>query len=657
MKIKRLLTTLGLSSIFALASCGDSSNTSDNTSTNTESGTTILEDKQLYSAGGVLDTTKLTSYEAYENTAAHKKVSTYQQFLDAINDAKYTYTTTLNSDNTLSQTVTNEGTVHIIEIENDLDLGYEIIKDYINQKGYTFVTNWANFSSYEDTTGSNGDKNSAYTYDPLVESGISCIEISRACNLLIYSKTGVKITHAGFKINSDYNLTVRNIKFDEMWMWEDSVSETPSKTIGDYDTWGWAYFKISFSDNIWIDHCEFGKSFDGQIDVSNPTYNTAKTIASAPLNGSGYENVHISFCDFKSGDADQNGYLYKMMWSIEEDYRNWKRNESTYTSTTDTCRYYRTLRELGASFDDILYGVAIPQKKGFLLGDTGNSSGDKVLTDDTTFQANKNYYKVKGFEADGREKVNNIPADVTVGAVIADATYEVSGKTISSYYEMQTPGPDYFNNLNLKVSFDSCKFKNIEDRLPNIRGGICYMYNSIVDASEYYTYRAKSSLQNCKSLITTKVETGKSFLTTNGKYKLALVSQGGVSCLGGSIYANTVIYKGIADLVKNNNTDLGFTGDNTNYYKSGYKYENVYYSAGNQTFTGSTGSTNPFSAVCKDSAYLSPSFFSYHNETNTIPFEIASQAPSITETGLDTYFTTNKAGTNNNISYLKVRYQ
>ena len=660
MKIKRLLTTLWLSSIFALASCGGATTngtTSGNGNIPSSSGTTSLDDKELYSAGGVLNTTNLSSYEVYENTPAHRKVSTYQQFLDAINDAKYTYTTTLNNDNTLSQTVTNEGTVHIIEIENDLDLGYEIIKDYVTQMEYTFVTDWANFNSYQTTSGSNGDKKSAYTYDPLVESGISCIEISRACNLLIYSKTGVKITHAGFKINSDYNLAVRNLKFDEMWMWEDSVSETPSKTIGDYDIWGWAYFKVSFSDNIWIDHCEFGKSFDGQIDVSNPTYNTSSTVASAPLNGSGYENVHISFCDFKSGDDDPNGYIYKMMLSIELDYQEWKGDKSTYTTTTDTCRYYRTLREIGASFDDILHGIAIPQKKGFLLGDTGNSGGTKVLTGDTTFQANKTYYKVTGFESsDGREKVGNTPADVTVGATIADATYEVAGRTISSYYEMQTPGPDYFNNLNLKVSFDSCKFRNIEDRLPNIRGGICYMYNSIVDASEYFTYRAKTSLQNCKSRVANKVASGGSLYTTNGKYKLALVSQGGVSCLGGSIYANTVMYKGIVDLVKNNNTDLGFSGNNTDYYKSGYKYENVYFSAGNQTFTGSTGENNPFSSVCKDSAYLSSSFFSYHNESNTLPFTIVSQAPSITENGLDEYFATNKAGTNINISYLKVQY-
>ena len=641
MKIKRLLTVLGLSSVFALASCGDSNREG------SCDGTIALENKELYSAGGVLDTTKLTSFESYENTAAHKKVSTYQQFLDAINDAKYTYTTTLNSDNTLSQTVTNEGTVHIIEIENDLDLGYENIKEYANQKGYSFVYDWRELDKVPEGT---------YEYTPLYEVGISRIEISNAYNLLIYSKTGVKITHAGFKINSDYNLAVRNIKFDEMWMWEDSSSEAPNKTIGDYDTWGWAYFKISFSDNIWIDHCEFGKTFDGQIDVANPTYNTKSTYQSAPLNGSGYENVHISFCDFKAGDASEDGYLYQMMWSIEQEYRSWKRGEDY--NEQKVCRYYRSLRELGASFDDILYGVAIPQKKGFLLGDTGNSSkSDAILTEDTTFQANKNYYKIKGYEADGRAKINNIPADITVGATISSATYEVAGRVIADYYEYQVPGSDYFNNQNLKVSFDSCKFTNIEDRLPNIRGGICYMYNSIVDASSYYTYKNKQSLQTCKSNISTKVSSGNSFLTTNGKYKLALVSQGGVSCLGGSIYANTVIYKGITDLVKNNNTDLGFSGNDTNYYKSGYKFVNVYYSAGNQTFTGSTGETNPFSTVCKDSSYLSPSFFSYHNESNTIPFEIVSQAPNITETGLDTYFATNKAGTNNNISYLKVKYE
>ena len=51
------------------------------------------------------------------------------------------------------------------------------------------------------------------------------------------------------------------------------------KQIGDYDWYGWAYFKIAFCGYIWIDHCTFGKSYDGQIDVSNPEYTANAGVA------------------------------------------------------------------------------------------------------------------------------------------------------------------------------------------------------------------------------------------------------------------------------------------------------------------------------------------------------------------------------------------
>lgn len=649
MKLKKLF--IPLTALALLASCstpnqndnGPEKGQDEETKTYNE-----LDDveKIQYSAGGVIEN-KLESFEQYKNTEAHVKVKTANEFLDAIHNAKNTYTTVLNADGTLTQTLNEASTIHIIEIENDLDLGYELIKDYVGQKEYSFVDDESDKSIDLDTY-------DCYTYDPLVEAGISHIKLTHAKDLLIYSKNGSKITHTCFKLESCNNIVIRNLKFDEIWQWEDSKSEAPSATIGDYDIWDWAYFKIDFSDNIWIDHCEFGKSYDGQIDIANPTYNTQSTYNRAPLNGSGFENVHISFCNFKAGSDDQNGYIYKMMKSIDDDYKLWKTNPDTYQTTNDTCRFYRTLRELGASFEDILYGVAIPQKKGFLLGDTGNSAKVQVLTTDTTFQANKNYYKVKGFEDNGREKVNNIPATVTVGATIADATYEVAGRTLNSYYEDLIPGTDYYNNLNLKVSFNSCIFTNIEDRLPNLRGGIAYFYNSIVDSSQYRSYEKKSSLQTCKNNVGTKVSAGGDIKTTNGKYKLALVSQAGIAVCGGSIYSNTVIYKGFKELAKNNN--ILFSGDKSNLDNSGYKFENVVFSLDSTTFHGSTGSTNPFSSVCKTD-HLSTSYFSFHNETDELPFTITQAATDLTtDDGLDMYFTAYPAGTREGINYYLTKY-
>ena len=88
------------------------------------------------------------------------------------------------------------------------------------------------------------------------------------------------------------NVCVRNLEFDELWQWEDTASTSTGK-VGDMDAFGWAYLKISFCDEIWIDHCTFGKAYDGLIDVANPTYNTLGTAAlRAPYNADNTCDVH-----------------------------------------------------------------------------------------------------------------------------------------------------------------------------------------------------------------------------------------------------------------------------------------------------------------------------------------------------------------------------
>lgn len=52
-------------------------------------------------------------------------------------------------------------------------------------------------------------------------------------------------------------------------------------------------------------------------------------------------------------------------------------------------------------------------------------------------------------------------------------------------------GSEYYYNLNLNVSIANSKFKNIEDRIPKLRGGNAYMYNCIVDNFEYMSYRSQ----------------------------------------------------------------------------------------------------------------------------------------------------------------------
>ena len=275
----------------------------------------------------------------------------------------------------------------------------------------------------------------------------------------------------------------------------------------------------------------------------------------------------------------------------------------------------------------MLYGVIIPQKKGFLLGDTGNTyTQNKVLPQDEYFQPNTTYYKISGYEADGREKYK--AEGYTVGEKISETTYTVNGQILNTWYEGQNVvGNDYYYNLNLKISFSSCRFRGIEDRLPNMRSGICYVYNSIIDNQEYYEHR--NNISGLKDQMK----------KANSKFKLALVSQCIVPCFNAGVYYDNVKIVGVQDLVKNNNILFEGKYDKDGnpmdqYDYSGYMFKQCYFLndldfKNSKRVTGSTSydSTtdtvvDPFVSYNKTTAYASPKYFNYHNDNNELDFEI-----------------------------------
>ncbi len=452
---------------------------------------------------------EIGDFSQYAGTSAYRTVATADELITAINDAKYDYTNEWDeATQSVKQTLNSEGTVHVIEITQDLNLGYNKISAEAKATG--LVTDFA--SKY------NNLKDWLYFSDMFFENGISQIKVERTSNLLIYSKNGAKITHAGFKLSYDHNVVFRNLQFDEMWQWEDAPSKDSNK-IGDYDVFGWAYFKIGFCGRIWIDHCTFGKSYDGQIDYSNPDYGVNDT----PYGADGTNGLHISWCKFNAGSDDRDGYIYKMMEQIEEDYQNGETN----------CLYYKALRDGGISFEDILYGLAIPQKKGFLCGDNGN-----------------------------------------------DNTY-------------------------LQISFANCTFTNLEDRIPKLRGGNAVMYNCIVDNSQYFEYRSKLSSAGAKNKVT----------AINSGWKCALASQALLAGWGGSVYAESCIYKGVNEPFKNNDGGDG-----------GYRLVNCSYqsTASSTPIVGSTTGNNPVNFPSSASkGTMSTANFSWHTENGEAPFTIS----------------------------------
>ncbi len=479
---------------------------------------------------------KISDFSVYENTSAYRKVQTVEELLTAIKDAKCHYVNVWD-ENTKTYTQQPaegfsqenfEGTVHVIEIENDIDLGYLNLSAEAKASGV--VTDYAK----------NMPKWGEYLYfsDEISQNGVSQILVENTSGLMIYSKDGAKLMHCGFKLTSDTDVVFRNLSFDGLWQWEDAPIDSTAK-IGDYDWFGWAYFKIAFCGYVWIDNCTFGKSYDGQIDYSNPVYNAnAGTAFRAPYGADGGNGLHISRCKFNAGSDDKNGYLYKMMAKIESDYAAGKTN----------CLYYKALRDGGATFEDILYGIAIPQKKGFLCGDDGIFSGSYDSADDYNF------------------------------------------------------------NLKLQVSFSECVFKNLEDRLPKVRGGNAYMYNCVIDSLQYFGYRTKLRALNAASLVK-KVNSG---------WKCGLVSQGIVCGNGGSVMAENCIFKGIETLLKNNDTK-----NVSPYVNGGYMLVNCSYqkSATDAAYVGSSSDAdNKFTNASP--TLLKTENFSWHTQDGLQPFEI-----------------------------------
>lgn len=470
---------------------------------------------------------KIPDFSVYENTDSYRKVKTADELISALADAKIHYSNVWDDATSTYTQVPAEGytqenfkgTVRVIEIENDLNLGYEKLSAAAKSSGIV-----------EDFSRKTMSKHiNDFNSDTVKENGISQIKVENTSDLLVYSKSGAKLTHCGFKLTSDNNVVFRNLEFDEIWQWEDSPLTTAS-AVGDYDWHGWAYFKIAFCGYVWIDHCTFGKSYDGQIDYSNPDYSANAGVAfRAPYGADGGNGLHISWCKFNAGSDDADGYIYKMMSAIESDYQ----------FGGNGCLYYKALRNGGATFEDILYGLAIPQKKGFLCGD----SGDK-----------------------------------------------------------------YEYNLKLRVSFANCTFKNLEDRLPKLRGGNAYMYNCIVDNSQYYAYRSKLKALNVASLVA----------AVNSKWKCALVSQGIVCGNGGSVRAENCIYSGIDTLLKNNDSNTA------ELVKGGYELVNCSYdrTGDGDVYVGSSSDAgNKFTN--NNPNILSAENFSWHTADGLAPFTVS----------------------------------
>ena len=252
-----------------------------------------------------------------EESKNYYKAGSAEEFLDAIKSVKAS------------------GRASVIELTADIALGDKEVEGYSEYK--SFITAHQKYP---------------ITHPDLISSGVSMLKLAGMSNLTIYSKNGAKITHTCIDITGSDNIIIRNIKFDELWEWDDETS-------GGYDRNDWDYMTIEKgSSNIWIDHCTFYKAYDGVIDIKTP---------------SAYSNITISWCEFLPA-SDGGTFFDNMMNAM-------KANPDGYA-------YYKHLRESGMTHEQIC-NYAYGQKKTHLLGQSDEDTSSKNIT--VTFA--NNYYK------------------------------------------------------------------------------------------------------------------------------------------------------------------------------------------------------------------------------------------------------------------------
>jgi hypothetical protein len=153
------------------------------------------------------------------------------------NSAYKKVTNALDLANAILSAYKTAGSVKVIEIMTNLDLGWNEVGSVVQNLAST------PFRSH----------NTPQLHPRLLITGVSLIDIKPKSGLTIFSANGATIRHCTFNIKSTHNIIVRNLKFDEMWEWDEA-------TKGQYDKNDWDFIDLGNGgavSNIWVDHCTF----------------------------------------------------------------------------------------------------------------------------------------------------------------------------------------------------------------------------------------------------------------------------------------------------------------------------------------------------------------------------------------------------------------
>jgi pectate lyase len=192
-------------------------------------------------------------------------------------------TNALDLANALVSAFKTTGSVKVIEIMTNLDLGW-------NEIGAS-VQNLASTPFRSGTA--------PKLHPVLLVSGESLCDIKPRSGLTIFSANGATIRHCNFNIKACGNVIVRNLKFDQNWEWDEASK-------GQYDENDWDFITLGNGgavSNIWIDHCTFTKSYDGIVDTK-----------------AGSSAVTLSWCNYigDDGATNTNSWVWQQINYLEQ---------------------------------------------------------------------------------------------------------------------------------------------------------------------------------------------------------------------------------------------------------------------------------------------------------------------------------------------------
>lgn len=254
----------------------------------------------------------------YQNKSGKKlSVSDYESLKEE-EKAEYTLVT---SEEQFCKAMTH---ARVVEIREDLELGFK----YLEKNGINTYGTVGAVSNY-------GKGYEPISSPVLIEVGVSDIYVNS--HMTIFSPNGSKIEHACFSLNKVEDVVIRNIAIEGNYEWDD-VPKGTNSTPGNSTRYGWSNVSCNNSKGVWLDHCDFGYTFDGNIDLKNDS------------------QVSITWCRFGVQDISKDSDLYKNIQYMEEKYQ-----------AGEGFIIYTILRDNGATMEQI-FNLACEHHSVHLVG-------------------------------------------------------------------------------------------------------------------------------------------------------------------------------------------------------------------------------------------------------------------------------------------------